>query len=100
MNLILDQSIANNYKCQSQKIRVMSEYWAVNNLFCPCCGYMNLMKMPNNYPTADMCCNFCGAKFELKSKNGNIGKKIVDGAYETMINRISSDFLNKAKYLL
>lgn len=32
----------------------------------------------------------CGEIFELKSKKGNIGKKINDGAYSTMLERITS----------
>ncbi|MDE5980300.1 MAG: hypothetical protein K2G84_09750, partial [Muribaculaceae bacterium] len=39
-------------------------------------------------------CNACHADFELKSKEsktGNIGPKIADGAYHTMIERITSN---------
>ncbi len=38
---------------------------------------------------ADMMCPNCGEVFELKSKKGRIGKKVADGAYSTMIDRIS-----------
>lgn len=33
----------------------------------------------------------CQEDYELKSKKDNIGKKIVDGAYSTMIQRLQSD---------
>ena len=32
-------------------------------------------------PVADLSCSYCGEIFELKSKCGNIGNKIADGAY-------------------
>ena len=91
MNLKLDEFIAANYKSISQKIRVMSEFWLVNNLFCPCCGNYYLIKIKNNLPVADIFCKNCGEIFELKSKKNNIGSKIVDGAYHTMIERINSN---------
>lgn len=81
MNLNFDHTLAEKYKSQSQKIRVMSENWAINNLFCPCCGNIKLLKVPNNYPVADFKCNNCNAIFELKSKQGSIGNKIVNGAF-------------------
>ena len=56
MNLQFDKSIAKNYKSFPQKIRVMSESWIVNNMFCPCCGNDHIDKMNNNLPVADMCC--------------------------------------------
>ena len=91
MNLNFDESIAINYKSNSQKIRVMSEYWLVKNLFCPCCGNLNIEKIKNNSPVADIYCRNCKEIFELKSKKNNIGSKIVDGAYHTMIERINSN---------
>ena len=91
MNLKFDEFIAVNYKSISQKIRVMSEFWLVNNLFCPCCGNYYLIKIKNNLPVADIFCKNCGEIFELKSKKNNIGSKIVDGAYHTMIERINSN---------
>ena len=48
-------------------------------------------KMRNNSPVADMQCEKCGEIFELKSKKNSIGAKIVDGAYNTMIERIQSN---------
>lgn len=79
------------YKSLAQKIRVMSEFWTKENLFCPCCGNPHVDKLPNNSPVADMQCGRCGEIFELKSKKNHIGAKIVDGAYNTMIERITSN---------
>ena len=91
MNLQFDETIAADYKNASQKVRVMSERWLTQNLFCPCCGNIRVEKMPNNSPVADVYCENCGEVFELKSKRNRIGAKILDGAYHTMIERITSN---------
>lgn len=91
MNLQLNESLAENYKSPTQKIRVMSEHWLLNNVFCPCCGNEHLNELRNNLPVADVYCDACGEIFELKSKHNTIGTKIVDGAYRTMIERITGN---------
>ncbi|MCH5265100.1 MAG: restriction endonuclease [Lachnospiraceae bacterium] len=90
MNLHFNELLAKPYKSKSQKIRVMSENWITDNMFCPCCGNPHITGLGNNSPVADMQCDSCGEIFELKSKEGNIGRKITDGAYSTMIDRITS----------
>ncbi len=91
MNLQFDIGIANNYTNNSQIIRVLTENWVKRNAYCPDCGN-KLTEFENNRPVADFLCDNCREEFELKSKNAiSIGKKIVDGAYSTMIKRITSD---------
>lgn len=90
MNLYFNETLGERYKNKSQKIRVMSESWIEENMFCPCCGNLHLFRLKNNEPVADMKCDNCGELFELKSKEGKIGKKINDGAYTTMLRRITS----------
>lgn len=90
MNTFFNTEIAANYKSQSQKIRVMSEKWTAENIFCPNCGHAHITKLTNNKPVADFRCEACGEIYELKSKEGKVGKKIVDGAYATMLERITS----------
>lgn len=46
-----------------------------------------------------MKCNCCGEIFELKSKEGRIGNRINDGAYATMIARITS-ITNPALFIM
>ncbi len=91
MNLQFNNTLAAAYHSGSQKIRVMSESWVAENIFCPCCGNPHIQKLDNNRPVADFQCDFCGSIFELKSKKGSLGGKIADGAYSTMIERITSD---------
>ena len=88
MDLQMNKNLIPFYNSESQRIRVMSELWAVENMFCPCCGNTHISKTMNNTAVADFICDNCGEIFELKSKKGAIGNKIVDGAYETMIKRI------------
>ncbi len=91
MNLKLDHSLSTGYNSSSQKIRIMSESWLGENMYCPNCGNPSISHLANNSPVADFICNSCGEIYELKSKKGKLGKKIADGAYTTMIERITSD---------
>lgn len=91
MNLKFNSDLADGYKSNSQKIRVMSEEWLAQNMFCPSCGNIRLVKLPNNLPVADLNCVNCGEIYELKSRCGKVGGKIADGAYSTMIERITGD---------
>jgi len=90
MNFNFDISLAENYKSNSQKIRVMSENWVGKNIFCPICGNPHISNLDNNMPVADLQCDNCGEIYELKSKQGKLGNKINDGAYATMLERINS----------
>lgn len=90
MNFYFDKGLAENYKSNSQKIRVMSENWVGKNIFCPICGNPHICNLNNNMPVADLQCDNCGEIYELKSKQGKVGNKINDGAYSTMIERINS----------
>ena len=93
MQLRFNLSLADNYKSNSQKARVLTEDWLYNNVFCPICGNEILSHFEANRPVADFICKSCQAEFELKSKQSNkgeIGSKIMDGAFNTMIERITS----------
>ena len=90
MSLNLYSAIADNYNSNSQKIRVLTENWVNEYIYCPSCGN-NVSEYENNKPVADFYCSKCNEDYELKSKKDKIGKKIVDGAYSTMIERLQSD---------
>lgn len=60
-------------------------------MYCPRCGNIHINHFENNRPVADYFCPACESQYELKSKNGNLGRKINDGAYGTMIERITSN---------
>ena len=90
MELKLPAEIAENYSSGSQRIRVMTEDWVHRSAFCPNCGNV-LSQFGNNKPVADFYCGNCSEEYELKSKHGEVGRKIVDGAYSTMIARLKSE---------
>lgn len=93
MDLLLDYHIADDYKSSSQKARVITEDWVTRNLYCPICGEPIINHYEANRPVADFFCDKCKSDFELKSrenKRGLLDDKIVDGAYDTMIERITS----------
>jgi type II restriction enzyme len=90
VNLELNPSLASDYKSPAQIARVVTESWFKNNSYCPNCGRENLEQFANNEPVADFYCSSCKEQYELKSKRNAVGKKIVDGAYKTMLERISS----------
>lgn len=90
MELKLPIEVAKNYSSRSQQIRIMTESWVNNSIFCPNCGY-RISSFENNRPVADFYCERCSEEYELKSKHGTIGEKIVDGAYSTMINRLNAN---------
>lgn len=89
MELNLNIDIAKSYKSSSQKIRVMTESWVDENIYCPNCG-VRIINYENNKPVADFYCPKCTEDFELKSKRNSIGKKLMDGAFRTMIKRLDS----------
>lgn len=89
MNLSFDKTLVSNYSSSSQISRVLTETWAASNIFCPSCG-SRLKQYENNKPVADLYCSRCVSDFELKSKQSPFGTKIADGAYATMIERLSS----------
>lgn len=99
MQLKLDAEIAEQYKNASQRVRVTTEFWVKNEIFCPNCGNLRLERYPNNRPVADFFCKKCSEDFELKSKSNNVGKKIVDGAYKVMLDRLA-DTQNPNLFLL
>jgi type II restriction enzyme len=91
MNLRFDASIAVSYRSKSQIARVLTEHWVEKNVYCPSCGNQTLSTFANNLPVADFYCPSCMSEYELKSKKDSFSSKIVDGAFETMIDRINSD---------
>lgn len=90
MDLKFDPQLATSYKSPLQRIRVLSEHWVGQQLYCPNCGCDNVMQYRNNSRIADFYCSRCGENYELKSqKKGRFDGKVVDGAYGAMMARLS-----------
>lgn len=93
MNMYLDDLVAQDYSSPSQKSRIITENWVAKNLYCPICGNQTLSQYTSNKPVADFFCTQCEEDFELKAKkkfSHSSQDKITDGAYATMIERITS----------
>lgn len=86
----MDGRKTENYSNNAQRIRVITEDWVDSNMFCPYCGNKYISHFENNRPVADFFCPSSMEEYELKSKGGSISNKINDGAYNTMIERITS----------
>jgi type II restriction enzyme len=83
-------SLGDPYKSPLQKIRVLSEHWVGRQVYCPSCGLPEIVQYSNNSPVADFFCAGCKEDFELKSQAKLFGAKVVDGAYGTMMRRLSA----------
>lgn len=90
MNLSFDIKLADGYTSLSQKIRVLTEDWVDRQIYCPNCGHLDIDQYRSNKPVADFFCSNCREDYELKSKKDNMGSRILDGAYGTMIKRLKS----------
>lgn len=79
------------YESATQNARVLTEGWMRRWAFCPACGHEEFSQFANNRPAADFSCPHCSEQYELKSTKGAFGSKVVDGAYEALCKRLSSD---------
>ena len=98
MVLYFNTNLAEKYHSNSQKIRIMSEDWVCNNVYCVKCGN-NLAHFENNKPVGDLYCEKCQEEFELKSNKAKLGKIIADGAYSTMMEKIKNNSIPNFFYL-
>lgn len=87
IDLRLPVSLAGDYHSPAQRARVLTEHWVGKYAICPACA-RQIDRAPNNSPGLDFVCSMCQLPFELKSKRGSFGNKLVDGAYESMISKI------------
>jgi len=79
-----------HFESATQIARVLTEQWALRWMFCPACGARQFSRFPNNSPVADLRCGACREEFELKSTKSRFGRKVVDGAYGSMRERLAS----------
>jgi type II restriction enzyme len=90
MELSFDSSLARSYTSWPQRIRVLSEHWVSEQLYCPSCGRDDVTRYGNNSRIADFYCSKCGENYELKSqRRDRFDGKVVDGAYNAMMQRLA-----------
>jgi hypothetical protein len=85
---LIDVSLTSRFISASQATRVALETWASFNLYCLNCDRDELEKLPDNTPVADFECYLCKSRYQLKGKNGRLGKKIPGAAYQPTIDAI------------
>ncbi len=91
MDLQMNFNGIDAYHSGTQRARVLTESWVEKNMYCPRCGNTKIIHFQNNRPVADFYCEKCQSQYELKSKDGVLGDRVNDGAYDTMIARITSN---------
>ena len=79
------------YASGSQSARSWTERWVKDHLYCPNCGNAHMTQFAANRPVADFFCSSCSEQYELKSQKGTFGVKVLDGAFETMCERLASE---------
>ena len=97
MDLYFDISRSKGYKSASQIARVLTEDWGKRNLFCISCRRSSLQKAAENTKVYDYVCGHCREPYQLKSQSRPLSNKIIDSAYEPMIESIR---INRAPNLL
>ena len=85
---LIDMSSTARFVSAAQATRVALETWAEFNLYCLNCERDELDRLPDNTPVADFECNTCESRYQLKGKNGRLGKQIPGAAYNPTINAI------------
>lgn len=93
MILTLPSELGAGYKSASQRARVLTEGWAIRNMYCPVCVSDRLMGTENNTEVIDFRCKKCRSGYQLKATSKPIGRKIVDAGYDAMMRAIKEDRL-------
>lgn len=89
IDISLDMKLAEGYKSPSQIARVLTEDWVRREVYCPGCAN-RLQSLKPNTPVGDFVCSKCHEEYELKAKKQTFCKKIVDGAWSEMNDKIVS----------
>jgi type II restriction enzyme len=85
-----DASLVEGYASASQRARVITESWIKHHGYCLACESDCLLQTASNTQARDFECDRCGHPYELKSASSPFGRRIVDGAYASMMRRIQT----------
>jgi type II restriction enzyme len=88
VELRCDLSVAEKYKSESQKARVLSEGWFAKNAYCLACDADEVRRTAANTRATDFVCPKCSHRYELKTFERRPTGSLVDGAYESMMQRV------------
>jgi len=91
VELHCDLSLAEKYKSESQKARVLSEGWFAKNAYCLACDADEVKQTKANTGATDFVCPKCSHRYELKAFKGRRQpKSLNDGAFGTIMGRINA----------
>jgi hypothetical protein len=85
---LIDMTLTSRFVSAAQATRVALETWASFNLYCLNCERDELDQLPDNTPVADFQCLECRSRYQLKGKNGRLGRRIPGAAYRPTIEAI------------
>jgi type II restriction enzyme len=88
VELACDLRLAEGYKSASQRARVLSEDWFAKNAYCLACDADEVEQTKANTGATDFVCPKCSHRYELKTFERRPSGSLVDGAYESMMQRI------------
>jgi type II restriction enzyme len=84
----MDSSLASPYPSASQAARAVTEAWVSENLYCPSCPSESLESTRPGTKVVDFRCPECSEPFQLKSKAQPFHDRVIDSAYDPMIQSI------------
>lgn len=94
LNAALPTHLCVQYKSNSQRARVCTESWALDNLFCPNCGG-SLLPATNGTSVYDFSCPDCCERYQLKGerraksyKSLESCKRVLGAEYRTTLNSV------------
>lgn len=90
MNLNLNPAVGDIYKSRSQRARAITEDWAARNLFCVACPSPSVIAESPNTRVRDFTCPECESAYQLKAKNGRLGRSVSNSAYGPKIEAIEA----------
>jgi type II restriction enzyme len=99
MNLSMTADLAAAYTSGSQRARVVTEFWAEQNLYCPNCSSGTLNRQTHNTRAFDFRCPVCRFDFQLKGQKTPFRSSITDGAYRAMMDAVQNDALPSFYFL-
>lgn len=73
-----------SYKNVRAGVRVITEAWGEENLYCASCASRSLRRCPSNTAGVDFTCPECGDPYQLKSLAQPPARRIPDAAYWVM----------------
>jgi type II restriction enzyme len=91
MDLALDPTLAEGYTSKAQRSRVITEGWAVENLYCLNCDADAIEAHRPGKRVEDFLCPSCDRRTQLKAKRGSHGRKVSNSAYQPKIEAINAN---------